>query len=166
VTASLGDAPVDRDMRKVFHSGGHDDSLDSTSQFHLPLSVRSPRPGHSAAVCQLLASSLTPLRSKPAKCPVERRHYESSKGMRHKNQRYFFVPSKPKHLHNSMPIHDLNPLQTKTKIKNSIERLSFPITLPPRLRDSNDERQPQAKNSGETTLVQWTEKLRLPAKPS
>jgi hypothetical protein len=79
------------DLRNVSHSGGQDDSLDSTRQFHLPVSGR------------FVSSWPPPSRSKPVKCLVERPHFQSSGGRRHKNQGYFFVPSKPKHLHNSMP---------------------------------------------------------------
>jgi hypothetical protein len=129
-TASLGDTPVDVDLSKVFHSSGHENLLDSKGQFHPPRSSRSLRPGHSIGVCQFLASIFTPSWSKLDKCPVERPRYSSSGGMKHKNQRYFFIPSKSKHLHNAMPINDANPLQTKTKIKNYLERLSFMITLP------------------------------------
>jgi hypothetical protein len=77
-TVSLGDAPVDRDLKKVSHSGGHDNSLDSTRQFHLPVWGRSSRPGHSAVVCQFLASTLTPSRSKPVKHLVETPRYQSA----------------------------------------------------------------------------------------
>jgi hypothetical protein len=36
-TISLGDAPVDRDLKTVSHSDGHIDLVDSTHQFHLPV---------------------------------------------------------------------------------------------------------------------------------
>jgi hypothetical protein len=88
-TISLGDASLDWYVRKVSYSGRHEDSLDWTSQFHLLMSGRSQRPGHSAGVCWFLVSSWAPSRSKHVKCPLERLRFSSCSGKWRNNQGYF-----------------------------------------------------------------------------
>jgi hypothetical protein len=54
--------------------------------FRAHVSVRSRRPGHSAAVCQFLASTLQPSRMKRVKYHLEKPRFQSSEERRNKNQ--------------------------------------------------------------------------------